>query len=244
MSDVRATLRNGLSAAVTAELIAKNPAVPIKLAKVRKWRGKAWTSDEARTFLESARDADESLYAAYVLILVLGLRRGEVLGLTWDNVDLDARELFVGWQLQRVSGQLLHRETKTEASDSGLPLPDICLTALRHRMERQKAARKLAGKAWQDSPLVFTTQYGTPIEPRSFNRSFYARITKAGVRYISPHGARRTCGTLLVDLDVHPRVIMQILRHADFAVTMEIYSQASSKATQKALKRLGRSLDG
>jgi integrase len=79
---------------------------------------------------------------------------------------------------------------------------------------------------------------------RNFNRSFYARITKASVRRISPHGARRTCGTLLVDLDVHPRVIMQILRHADFAVTMEIYSPASSKATQKALKRLGKSLDG
>jgi integrase len=159
-------------------------------------------------------------------------------------VDLAAKELFIGWQLQRVGGQLLHRETKTEASDSGLPLPDICLTALRHRLERQQAARKLAGEAWQGSPLVFTTQHGTPIEPRNLNRSFYARITKAGVRRISPHGARRTCGTLLVDLDVHPRVIMHILRHADFAVTMEIYSQASSKATQKVLKRLGKGLDG
>jgi integrase len=65
---------------------------------------------------------------------------------------------------------------------------------------------------------------------------------RAGVRKITVHDARRTCATLLVDLDVHPRVIMQVLRHAEVSVTMEIYSQASSDATREALKRLGESL--
>ncbi|HEV7446843.1 MAG TPA: hypothetical protein VGO18_30015 [Steroidobacteraceae bacterium] len=85
----------------------------IKLPSVRKRKGKAWSSDEARQFLESARSESDSLYAVYVLILVLGLRKGEVLGLTWDDVDLDEGELSIGRQLQRVSRQLLHRETKT-----------------------------------------------------------------------------------------------------------------------------------
>ncbi len=91
---------------------------------------------------------------------------------------------------------------------------------------------------------MFTTQLGTPIEPRNFNRSFHARCAKAGVRRIKVHDARRPCATLLVDLDVHPRVVMQILRHAQFAVTMEIYSQASSRATREALKRLSDSTEG
>lgn len=69
-----------------------------------------------------------------------------------------------------------------------------------------------------------------------------ARCARAGVRKITVHDARRTCATLLVDLDVHPRVIMQVLRHAEVSVTMEIYSQASSDATRDALKRLGESL--
>ncbi|TDB71171.1 hypothetical protein E1182_25705 [Micromonospora sp. KC721] len=68
------------------------------------------------------------------------------------------------------------------------------------------------------------------------------RCARAGVRKITVHDARRTCATLLVDLDVHPRVIMQVLRHAEVSVTMEIYSQASSDATRDALKRLGESL--
>lgn len=79
-------------------------------------------------------------------------------------------------------------------------------------------------------------------EPRNFNRSWDARCARAGVRKITVHDARRTYATLLVDLDVHPRVIMQVLRHAEVSVTMEIYSQASSDATRDALKRLGESL--
>lgn len=81
-------------------------------------------------------------------------------------------------------------------------------------------------------------------EPRNFNRSWDARCAKAGVRKITVHDGRRTCATLLVDLDVHPRQVMQILRHAQIAVTMENYAQASSKATRAALKQLGDSLGG
>jgi len=167
----------------------------------------------------------------------------EVLGLTWD-VDLDGGELAVGWQLQRVSGQLLHRETKTEGSDATLPLPAICVAALQLRRTQQDEAESRAGSAWQGAGLVFTTRWGTPIEPRNFSRSYDRRIEKAGVRDITVHDARRTCGTLLADLDVHPRVAMQILRHAQFSITMEIYTQVSSDATRAALKRLGESLDG
>jgi integrase len=77
---------------------------------------------------------------------------------------------------------------------------------------------------------------------RTVNRVFAARCRKADVRPITVHDARRTCGSLLAGLDVHPRVAMEILRHADFAVTMEIYTQVSSKQTREALKRLGQSL--
>jgi integrase len=226
------------------ELVSRNVATFVRLPAQRRRTRPAWSSDHARRFLESAKTDDDPLYAAYVLVLVLGLRKGEVLGLTEDDIDLDAGELTVGRQLQRVGRQLLHRETKTAASDATMPLPDICLTALGGRLARKQHDREHAGITWRGSPLVFTTRYGAAIEPRNFNRRWDARIAKAGVPKITVHDARRTCATLLVDLDVHPRVIMKILRHADFAVTMEIYSQASSDATRNALKRLGESLDG
>jgi integrase len=95
---------------------------------------------------------------------------------------------------------------------------------------------------WHDSPYVFTTRYGRPIEPRNFNRYWTRRCEAAGVPTITVHDARRTCGSLLADLDVHPRVAMRILRHARFSITMEIYTQVSSQATREALRRLGESL--
>jgi integrase len=183
------------------------------------------------------------MYAGYVLALVLGLRKGEILGLTWGALDFEHGELAVTHQLQRASKELLHRETKTDASDDTLPLPSIVVAALEQRRREQLADRKDADTAWHKSDLVFTTKFGLPIDPRNFNRSWDNRVARSGVRKITVHDGRRSCGTLLVDLDVHPRVIMAILRHAEFSVTMEIYAQASSQKTRDALKRLGESLD-
>ncbi|MFG3422347.1 tyrosine recombinase XerC [Micromonospora sp. NPDC048063] len=171
VKDIRGVLRSALNHAATEELVTRNAAALVKPPPVRRRRGRAWTSDEARRFLESARADRDPLYAAYVLILVLGLRKGEVLGLTEDAVDLAAGELSIGWQLQRVGGQLLHRETKTQTSDATLPLPDICAAALDLR-HAAKNDRDQAGIAWQGSRLLFTTRYGTPVEPRNFNRSW------------------------------------------------------------------------
>jgi integrase len=118
------------------------------------------------------------------------------------------------------------------------------VTALKLRAERQARGRAAADDAWQDTRLVFTTAYGTPYEPRNFARHFALRCRKAGIHYIRVHDTRRTCASLLVALDVHPRVAMQVLRHSQITVTMQVYSEVPSDATKDALRRLGQSLDG
>ncbi len=241
----RSILRAALTCAVEEEVISRNPAAIIRLSNRndRPRKRHAWTVDEARRFLESARRDDDVLYAAYVLVLVLGLRKGELLGLTWESVNLNSAELHVSQQVQRVGGQLVRRQTKTESSEAPLPLPDFCVTALKLRRQDQDTDRARTDGAWIDTGLVFTTRHGTPIEPRNFNRSFDRRIGKAGVPKITVHGTRKTCGSLLAALDIHPRVAMQILRHSKIAVTMEIYTEIPSTATRDALRKLGRWLD-
>jgi integrase len=240
--DVRDTLRAALTCAVDDEVISRNPARKVKMSTRRVPRSRrkpqAWTVDDARWFLESVWHAGETLYAAFVLVLVLGLRRGEVLGLAWDQVDLDAAELYVSEQLQRVGHQLVRREVKTETSEAPLPLPGLCVTALKIRRKQQDANRAKAGDGWIDTGLVFTTRHGTPIEPRNFNRSFDRCIRAARVPRITVHGTRKTCASLLAALDVHPRVAMRILRHSKINVTMEIYTEAPSDATRDALRKL------
>jgi integrase len=242
--DVRDTLRAALGNAVAEETLTRNLAAVVRLPVSRKGRRNWWSVDEARAFLESARTDRDPLYGAYVLVLVLGLRRGEVLGLTWNDVHFDTAEVAITWQLQRSRGELRHRETKTPGSEAILPLPDICVTALKLRAEGQARDRAAIGDAWQDTPLVFTTTLGTPYEPRNFARHFALRCEKAGVRYIKVHDTRRTCGSLLAALDVHPRVVMQILRHSKIAITMEIYTEVPDNRTREALRALGSQLDG
>jgi integrase len=176
-------------------------------------------------------------------MLVLGLRLGEMLGLPWANVNLEAAEVDVSWQLQRVGRHLYHRETKTPGSDASLPLPAICAAAIKLQAEKQETWQRHAGQAWRDHGLVITTRHGTPYEPRNFTRHFATRCRTAGVRYITPHGVRRTCASLLAALDVHPRVAMRILRHSKITVTMEIYTEVPDQAAREALRRLGEQFD-
>ncbi|RFS84137.1 site-specific integrase [Actinomadura spongiicola] len=244
VQDVLGCLRSVLSNAVTEEIISKNVATKLKLPRPRRTRVKPWSVKDASRFLEATREAGEALYAAFVLTLILGLRKGEVLGLTWEQVDLDAGELWVGEQLQRVRRQLLRRQVKTEASENGLPIPAICIAALRQRKEEQDADREQFADRWTETGLVFTTRYGTPIEPRNFNRSFDRWIEHLSLPRITVHGTRKTCATLLAALDVHPRIAMRILRHSKIAVTMEIYTEATDDDTREALRKLGSCLDG
>jgi integrase len=247
---VRNTLRAALNHARSSdELVSRNVAAFAKVPTPRRRhrKGSVWSVDEASRFLASARDDDDPLYAAYVLILVNGLRKGEVLGLTWASIDEERAELDISWQLQRVGRQLIHKKrVKTEDSDADdtLPLPEICSAALRLRRDEQSAARERADDRWQAGDLVFTTRWGTPIEPRNFNRSFDARCRRAGVMRIRVHDTRHTCASLLAALDVHPRVAMRILRHAQIAMTMEVYTEVPDEITRAALKKLGDSLGG
>ena len=151
-------------------------------------------------------------------------------------------EVSLEWQIQRVGRQLIHKQhLKTDGSTDVLPLPDICLAALRlqrQAQERMRSRLEQAGGTWPADGLVFTTRSGRAIEPRAVSRRFDLRCFKAGVRRIRVHDTRRTCGSLLAALDVHPRVAMQILRHAQIAITMEIYTQVPDEVTRAALKRL------
>jgi integrase len=133
----------------------------------------------------------------------------------------------------------VRRPTKTISSEAVLPLPELCVDVLAaHRLmvERWRAD---AGEAWHENDLVFSTSYGLPLDPRNFHRRFKMKARKAGVPV---HSTRRTCASLLVELDVHPRVAMQTLRHSRISITMEIYSKVAAASTREALGRLSTTL--
>jgi integrase len=179
------------------------------------------SSAEARTLLAAA--ADDRLFAVYVLALVLGMRRGEVLGLRWSAVDLDGGTLRVRSSLQRVGGQLVLSSAETRRARRAIPLPRAVVKVLRVHRESQ-AAERVAAEVWSDDDLVFTTSIGTAIEPRNVNRHYEGLLDKAKVRRVRFHDLRHSCASLLFELGVPLRMVMEILGHSQISTTSDIYT--------------------
>ncbi|WP_235001027.1 site-specific integrase [Marinactinospora thermotolerans] len=184
----------------------------------------------------------EVLGLRYVLALCLGLRRGELLGLRWRDVNLETGRLEVVDTLQRVGGRLLLVPPKTEDSARTVPLPSLCVAALWEHRKRQLAERSAAGPAWRDHDLVFPSRRGTPLEPGNLRRSWHPLRSAAGLDGVRFHDLRHTCVTLLLNLETPPQVVREIVGHSDIGVTMTIYAHASLDDRRRALRRLGDAL--
>src|SRR4051812_39568278 len=137
----------------------------------------------ARPSLKAVLGAAEGhrLYPLYVVAATTGLRRGELLGLRWTDLDLDNGTLTVEQTVQRANGQLHLSGAKTESSEGVIPLPEWTWLVLLDHQEAQEAERARLDEAWRDNDLVFPSEIGTPMEPRNLNRHFAALRTVFGL---------------------------------------------------------------
>lgn len=236
VQQAHAVLRNALQAAVREELLQRNVAKLVQVSTPAYEVNRGLTVDQARKLLVASR-ADR-LHALYVLALYLGLRRGELLGLRWEDIDLEAGVLEVRRTLQRVAGELRAVLPKTRTSRRTVPLIGLCVEALKAHCERQDQEAKNAGTDWQDTGYVFTTTTGTPIEPDNLRRSWYPLRKAIGLDTMRFHDLRHSCVTLLLDLGAPPHIVRDIVGHADIGVTMTIYAHASLEEKRAALRRL------
>jgi integrase len=241
MQAMHAILRTALQNAMREDLVARNVAALVRIPQAGPREFRPWSVDEAVTFLDAARG--HPLYAAFVLVIALGLRRGEVLGISWEDVDLENGTVRVRQQLQRIAGELQLTDVKTRRSGRMVPLPDLCVRALRKRKAEQAADRLAAGERWQETGLVFTTKHGTPVEPRNLARVFDLLCERSGVRRIRLHDTRHTCASLLAAAGTHPRTIMAILGHSQIGVTMNVYTHVATEDQRVAVGLLGGLLD-
>lgn len=161
-------------------MITRNVARLVTLPERTRKEVRPWSAEEAKCFLQVA--GSDPLYPAFLLLVVYGLRRGEVLGLRWKDVDFDACEFRVRYQLRRSRGQLQLGPVKTRAGHRTLPLLLLVHDALKAQRERQREDRKVAGDLWQDTGLVITTRSGRPVEPRNLARSFERICETHGLR--------------------------------------------------------------
>ena len=233
---MRTVLSAALTRALREELIVRNAARLVELPEWRRAPIRPWTADEARRFLIAAKS--DPLYLALLLLILYGLRLGEVLGLSWDDINFDGGKIVIRQQLQRIRGEIFLAPVKTHAGKRALPLLDLTRVALKRQADRQAAYQDAMETAWPDTRLVFTTRTGRPVEPRNLERSFRRICEGNQIRVIKVHHVRHTVGSLLKDLGIPARDAQVILGHTRISTTLEIYTDTDEQARRDALTRL------
>lgn len=219
-------LKQALAAAVDDRLLTTNPAASKRVTppSPKKAEMVTWTAAEVHRFLTTT--AKHRLHAAFVLAATTGMRRGEVLGLRWQDVNLDERQVVIRQALTTVHYEIHIGPPKTENSRRTLSIPAETVDALRAHRKRQAEERLAFGPGYVDSGLVFTAEDGAPTHPDSFAHVFMRLRDKAKVRPIRFHGVRHTYATLALEAGVPPKIVSTRLGHSSVAFTLDVYTHA------------------
>ncbi len=234
-----------LKEAMRNRLIDGNPADDIKLPSTKKRPAMFLTPEQARAFLAAARG--ERLELGLRIMLSLGLRRGEVAGLRWDDLNLTKGTLHVAGSLRFVSGHgLVYTTPKTDSSERVLRLPASLQEALRQHQARLQVERRAMGDKWQpDCPYVFVaSSNGGPLNSGDLYRAVKRTAQRAGLpATISPHSLRHSCASFLYAEGVPEKAISAFLGHANTTITRNLYVHLLGGELDTAAEQIERLLD-
>ncbi|MEH0630770.1 tyrosine-type recombinase/integrase [Streptomyces stelliscabiei] len=238
---VHSVLKSALEHAVREDELPRNIARNVKTTAPRPTRFQPLTATEARQFLDTA--CSDRLHALYELALRTGLRKGELLGLHWEDLELNGGTATIHRSLQRTRSQgLTVLNTKTLASERRIALPTECINSLKIHQERQQEERQAAGTSWTNNGLIFTTLKGQPLDPTNLTRRFRRLLHCSGLRTIRFHDLRHSTATLLLEQGVDLVVIKELLGHAHIGVTAGVYAHVRLRLQRQAIDTLGNAL--
>lgn len=241
---MKKVLSASLTHAMREEYIIRNPARLTVLPTYDADENEPWSPEEARKFLVAAQS--EPLYPAFLLVLINGVRRGEVLGLVWRDIDFIWGTLHLRQHLQRSEDGLTLAPLKTKASKRNLALHSEIISALRAHKKRQALEQQAQGAKWTGPTgaggLVFPAEHGCPMEPSTLRRAFIRVCRANGIRHVRLHDARDGLATLLDDLDVPVKQTQAILGHSRITTTLEHYIHPRVAKQRGIMDRVGAKL--
>lgn len=215
-----------------------NPADAVRLPSLQQKEIQCLDTEGVKKFLTAARET--KYFPAYYLVLNTGLRRGELLGLRWKDVDLKAGTAAVNQGLVRTKAGLVFQEPKTKLSTRTIGISPQVVSVLKEHKKRQNEGRLAAGEAYnRELDLVFCNELGQPLCPRGFTRHYERLLKKAGLPKISFHALRHTFATLSIQEGVSARAVQEALGHHKVAFTLDVYSSVTSKMKKEATDKIG-----
>lgn len=236
VSNVRAVLRKALNQALRRGYVLRNVATLVDAPRTSTFAITPLDLLQARKLLDAV--AGHRLEALYRVALSLGMRRGEVCGLRWRDVDFAQATVAVNGSLQRFGGKLHWTAPKTASSVRTLALPPVLLDVLRRHRAYQEEERDDA-EDWEETGYIFVSIRGTPLEPQNVVRHFKAALRKAGLpETVRFHDLRHSCATLLIAQGIHLSVIKDILGHTQISTTANVYGHVLPDIQRAATAKL------
>jgi integrase len=234
-------LRRALQDALRWELIDRNPCDAVIAPRRAATEMRAWTAAESRRFLVHVEE--DRLAAMWRLFVATGMRRGEVAGLRWIDVDLAAARLSVRSTRVLVYGAVQVIEPKTPRSRRVVALDPGTVASLAAHRERQAVARARAADLWEETGYVFAREDGRPIDPDRITHLFGLAVVASGLPRIRLHDLRHTAATLALGAGIHPKVVSERLGHSSITITLDTYSHVLPSMQEDAAMRVGLLLD-
>jgi len=220
---IHAVIHKSLNQALKWGIVARNVADVAEPPSPQKTTPSSLTPAQVNRLLAAARE--DRLYPLYVLAISTGMRQGELLGLQWGDIDFENGEIHVNHSLQLLLGKgLVLTEPKTEASRRSIKIPPIAVEAL-------KTIPNTGG-------YVFKTSNGTPFSPRNLLRYFHRILEKADLPMMRFHDLRHTFASLLLNENVHPKIVQEMLGHSTISLTLNTYSHLLPERQQEAADKL------
>jgi integrase len=234
-----------LADAVRKGLVVRNVAELASAPRASSARGpemKTWTPDELRVFLE--RTEDETHGRLYRVAAMTGVRRSELVGLRWADVDLDAGAIRIRQRLVRVKGKTDVDTPKTKRSERTIDLDPMTVATLKAHRHEQRELRLLVGPGWTDHDLVFCGPDGTPANPDAIGKAFARAVKRHGLPTIRFHDLRHTHATHLLVAGVNIKVVSERLGHASVSFTLDTYGHVLPGQQAEAAAAVAALVDG
>jgi integrase len=219
---IHRTLSKALKQATDDGLIPRNAAAPVKPPRPSREEIRPLNREQVRALFEAARE--DRLEALYVVAVTAGLRRGELQGLKWEDLDLEAGTLQVQRTLSEPKGGYVFEAPKS-GKGRNVRLTRKAMATLREHRKRQLEERMQKAGLWREQGLVFPSAVGTPLWGGNLNRAFKTLLKRAGLPHsFRFHDLRHTCATLLLRQGVNPKFVQELLGHRDVSLTLNTYS--------------------
>jgi len=225
-------ISEALTHAVDDQLIPKNVAKSVPPIKTRKYRGEVYTSDDLQKLFAVIKGSEFEL--AIILASSLGLRRGEILGMAWNQIDFSNKILTINRQLIRTETGSIFSSPKTENSNRIIPLADNILEILKEHKRKQDISKSQLSAEYEDNNLVLCQYNGALIPPDNLTKRFNYILKKNNLKKIRFHDLRHTFATLMLEQNQSLKIVSELLGHTSIKTTADIYSHALDSTKRKA----------